>query len=92
MTAQITNVIYYLVPLIFILGGYFYVSFQKLKKIETERLQLLNSKILLEEQMAYQFKNVSKSTNILNNSIEQKLLKIKVAIFNIDFSLNEIFN
>ena len=92
MTAQITNATYYLVPLIFILGGYFYVSFQKLKKIETEKLQLLYTEILFEKDIAYQFKNKSKKTNSLNNSIEQKLLKIKLALFNIDFSLNEIFN
>lgn len=75
-----------------ILGSYFYYSFQKLKKVETKRLQLLYAEILLEKEVMQHFKKESKKTAGLNNSIEQKLLKIKVSIFNIDFSLSEIFN
>lgn len=83
---------YYLIPILVILVGYFYYSFQKLRKVETERLQFLFAEILLEKEVAHQFKNVPKKVNKLNNSIEQKISKIKVAIFNIDFSLSEIFN
>lgn len=83
---------YYLIPILVILVGYFYYSFQKLRKVETERLQFLYAEILLEKEIAHQFKNVPKKVNRLNNSIEQKISKIKVAIFNIDFSLSEIFS
>jgi len=83
---------YYLIPILVILVGYFYYSFQKLRKVETERLQLLYAEILLEKEVAHQFKNVPKKGNKLNNPIEQKISKIKVAIFNIDFNLSEIFN
>ncbi|MGY8909306.1 MAG: hypothetical protein ACKVIG_05495 [Flavobacteriales bacterium] len=89
---QILKISYYLIPVLVLFGMCFYISFQKLKKNENERIQHLYTEILLEEQMAHQFKIVSERTNILNNSIEQKLLKIKVSIFNIDFSLSEIFN
>lgn len=89
---QILKISYFLIPVLVLFGMCFYVSFQKLKKNENKRLQHLYTEILLEEEMAHQFKNVSKRTSILNNSFEQKILKIKVAIINIDFSLNEIFN
>ena len=89
---QILKISYYLIPILVILGSYYYYSFQKMKKVKTERLQLLYAEILLEKEVMQHFKKESKKTAGLNNSIEQKLLKIKVSIFNIDFSLSEIFN
>ena len=89
---QTLKVSYYLIPILVILGSYFYVSFQKLRKLKIDRLQLLYTEISHEKEIAHQFKNVPKSINTLNNSIHQKILKIKVVIINIDFSLSEIFN
>lgn len=83
---------YYLIPILVILGSYFYYSFQKLKIAETEKMQLLYEEISHEKEVAHQYKNESKEINRLRISIQQKISTIKVAIINMDFSFSEIFN
>lgn len=90
MTTQITQIAYFLFPLLFILGGYYYRSFQNLKSSESRKTALLLAEISSEKEVAYQLKSVSKETQKLNNATQEKLLKIKVGVFNIDFSLGEI--
>lgn len=91
MIDQITKISYFLLPLLFILGGYCYASFQKLKRVEVKKTQLLYAEILSEKEVAHQLKNAPKKVEKFNNATQTKLLKIRVAVFNIDFSFNEIF-
>jgi hypothetical protein len=73
------------------LSCYFYVSFQNLKKAEALKIKFLYSEISSEKEAAHQLKNVPKKVEELNKSTNNKLLKIKVVVFNFDFSFNEIF-
>lgn len=82
---------YYLVPIIFILGCYFYFSYQKLKEVEVKKLQFLQAEISSEKKVAHQLKNVPKEVEKLNNTTKIKLLKIKIDIFNTNFTLSELF-
>ena len=90
MITQLTQISYFLLPLLFILGCYCYRSFQKLKKSEAVKLQLLSAEISSEKKVAYQLKNIPKEVQKLNNVTQNKILEIKVGVFNLDFSLNEI--
>ncbi len=44
-----------------------------------------------EKKKANQLKNISEKIKKTNNSTHLKLLKIRVDIFNIDFTLSEVF-
>lgn len=90
MIAQITKISYFLIPFLIILGSSFYYSFQKLKEVETKKIKLLYAEISSEKKVAFQLENVPKVVEKINNATQNKLLKIKVAIFNVDFTLNEI--
>lgn len=92
MITQIIKVTYYLLPLILILGFYFYVSYQKLKKLEIDRLQFLYAEIASEKNIKHQLKNTPKEVKKISATTQHKLYKIKVAVFNIDFSVSEIFS
>ena len=89
---QIIKVTYYLVPLMLILGGYFYVSYKKLRKLETDKLQLLYAEISSEKELEYQFNSAFEAVEKSKISTKNKFLKIKTALFNIEFTLSEIFN
>lgn len=91
MIVQITKISYFLVPLLFILGLYFNYSFQKIKEVETKKLQFLFDEIKIEKNVSHQLKNVPKEAEKLNKSTQNKILKIKINIFNTCFSLSEIF-
>lgn len=84
--------LFILTPILFVLGFWCYYDFKKFKLKESEKLRVLfldleaekNRKICLE----------IKSESILNttNDMNKKLLIIKIDIFNLNFSLHEIFN
>ena len=92
MINQLIKLTFFLIPLLFILGAWFYYSFQKLKRLENEKLESLYAKINAEENIAMTLKNTPKETAFLMATTQNKLQNIKVAFFNINFSLNEIFN
>jgi hypothetical protein len=91
LIAQITQISYFLLPLLFILGCYFYSSLRRLKEAETKKLNLLYAEITSEKEVAHQLNKTPKEIEKINNSIHNKLLKIKVDVFNLDYSLTEIF-
>lgn len=78
--------------IIMFLGYYYYQSFQKTKKEEAKRLQLLYADILYEENQKHQLKKKIKIDNQLNSDIKTKIIKIKVDVININFTLTELFN
>jgi hypothetical protein len=78
-------------PIIIFLLLRLYNSYQKLKKSETENLNLLKMELDSEKKKANQLKNISEKIKKTNNSTHLKLLKIRVDIFNIDFTLSEVF-
>lgn len=78
-------------PIIFFLLLGFYLSYQKLKNSEIENFNLLKLELDSEKKKAHQLKNVPERIKIINNSTHLKLLKIRVDIFNIDFTLSEVF-
>ncbi len=90
MTIQITKIGYFLLAITILLMGYFYFSFQKIKKAELERLKILSNEIDTEKNIEYQLKDTSKKIQRLNKSTQFKLLQIKIDIFNINFTLSEI--
>lgn len=76
--------------IIVIIIWFFYVSYQKLKRLENEKLNLLYLTLASEKKKANQLKNVSKKVEKIEVSTQRKILKINVAIFNLEFSLKEI--
>ena len=90
MIAQITKISYFLLPLLFILGVYCYTSFQKLKKAEAIKLQLLYIELDSEKVLSEKLKLTSKKVKKRDSTLYQKLLKIKIGIFNVDFTLSEL--
>ena len=78
-------------PIIIVLLLGFYLSYQKLKESEREHFKHLYLELDSEKKKAHQLKNITERIKIINNSTQRKILQIKVDIFNIDFSLNEVF-
>lgn len=87
-TTLITTILF---PLILILIIGLYISFQKLKNSENQALQLVYLDLDKEKNIKNQLKSTSEKITSLENSTQEKILKIKVGIFNIDFTLSEIF-
>lgn len=84
-------ILFIISPIIFFLLLGLYFSYQKLKNAEIENFNLLELELDSEKKKAHQLKNVSEKIKIINNSTHLKLLKIRVDIFNIDFTLSEVF-
>lgn len=91
MTIQITKLVSFLIPFTIILISYFYFSFLTTRKSESEKLKALSTEINLEKNIKIQLKNISKELEELNKHTQNKLLQIKIGIFNIDFTLSEMF-
>ena len=68
----------------------FYVSYQKLKKSDYRNLNLLSLELASEKKLANQLNKTPKKVKNLEISINQKIIKIKVELFNINFTLKEI--
>ena len=67
-----------------------YVSYQKLKKSDYRNLNLLSLELASEKKLANQLNKTPKKVKNLEISINQKIIKIKVELFNINFTLKEI--
>lgn len=82
-----------LLILTFILALVLYLNFKKLKVKENQKLTLINNALESEKQNS---KNSSIKTHheieLLEKNTHRKFLKLRVLIFNTDFTLQEIFN
>jgi preprotein translocase subunit YajC len=87
---QLTQISIFCFLLLIIIIIHFYFSFQKLKTNENKRLNTLSSQIISEKNIATKLINISSEIATLDNFTQKKILNIKVAIFNIDFTLKEI--
>ncbi|MFC4267396.1 hypothetical protein [Polaribacter marinivivus] len=84
--------LFILTPILFVIGIWCYYDFKKFKLKESEKLSVLF--LNLEAEKKRKLFLETKSESILNtrNDINKKLLKIKIDIFILNFSLHEIFN
>ncbi|MGK0414278.1 MAG: hypothetical protein ACJA1B_002501 [Polaribacter sp.] len=80
-----------MVPSVLLILFWFSKKYQYLKYQETKRLELLYVELASEKKIAIRLKNTPKKVQELDRSIQKKLLKIRVNIFNIDFTLSEFF-
>ena len=87
---NIKEILIILVPISLILVYWYYHVYQNFKKKETKKLQLLNLEFASEKELFKALQNSSKKLKKLESKTQYKLLKIKVDILNIDFSLKEI--
>lgn len=80
-----------LVPLILSILYWFSKTYQEFKIEESKKIHLIYLELTSEKNIEHQLKETSLEIEKLENSIKNKLLIIKVAVFNIDFTLKEIF-
>ena len=71
---------------------YFLLSFKRLKMQESKRLQTVFSEIEVEKKTRLSLQNTSIQIDKLEQQTKTSFLKIRVEIFNIDFSYREIFS
>lgn len=90
VSENIKKILIILVPITLILVYWFYHVYQNLKMKETKKLQLLNLEFTSEKELFKGLQHSSKKLKKLESKTQYTLLKIKVDILNIDFSLKEI--
>lgn len=66
---------------------YFYHSYQKLKKVKTKENEFLHSEIKIEKHL----KNQLKTAKNLTFETDMKLSTIKILLFNLNYTLKELF-
>ena len=83
--------LFILTPILFALGFWCYYDFKKNKLKESEKINALFLDLELEKKRKIYLD--TKSGIVLNTSkeINKKLLKIKIDIFNLNFSIKEVF-
>ena len=69
-----------------------FVNYQKLKLTENSRLQYLVNEINTEKKISKNLEEKKTEVKQIRNKIDYQFLKIKTLVFNLDFSLNEIFS
>ena len=69
-----------------------FVNYQKLKLTENSRLQYLVNEINTEKKISKNLEKKKTEVKQIRNKIDYQFLKIKTLVFNLDFSLNEIFS
>ena len=69
-----------------------FVNYQKLKLTESNRLQYLVNEINTEKRISKNLEKKKTEVKQIRNKIDYQFLKIKTLVFNLDFSLNEIFS
>ena len=69
-----------------------FVNYQKLKLTENSRLQYLVNEINIEKKISKNLEEKKTEVKQIRNKIDYQFLKIKTLVFNLDFSLNEIFS
>ena len=69
----------------------FYYSHLKLKKSEHKKLEIISIEINQESKIEKQLVKSSTKLLVLEKNTQNKLQKLKVIIFNVDFTLSEIF-
>lgn len=84
------TIIYILTASLLPFAWIIYVYYQKYQLITSSKITSLHLEIEKEYQKAAQLKEDSKEIMLLQKRTHQKLLAIKVAIFNIDFTFKEI--
>ncbi|WP_339662960.1 hypothetical protein [uncultured Polaribacter sp.] len=87
---HINEILIILVPVTLMLILWFFKNYQELKAKETKKLHLLNLEFASEKKLFIALQNSSKELKTLELKTHYKLLKIKVDLLNIDFSLKEI--
>ncbi|MGJ8743011.1 hypothetical protein [Polaribacter sp.] len=63
-----------------------------MKETTQHKLSVIYNELEIEKKNSVQLKSVQKKVKRLEQKTFQKLVKIKVDILNIDFTLGEIFN
>ncbi len=89
MLTEILFLILLLLPIALII--YFIEDYNNTKTIEINKIHVLSSEIHIEKNIAKKLKCSNKELTALNGGIEKKIQKIKVDIFNIEYTLSEIF-
>ncbi|MDP5107163.1 MAG: hypothetical protein NWQ31_13450 [Polaribacter sp.] len=87
---HVNEILIILVPVTLMLILWFFKNYQELKTKETKKLHLLNLEFASEKKLFIALQNSSKELKTLELKTHYKLLKIKVDLLNIDFSLKEI--
>lgn len=92
LSENINKILIILVPITLMMVLWFYKNYQLLKVEETKKLQLLCLELASEKNIFIALQNSSEEINTIENKTQHKLLKIKVDLLNIDFTLKEIFS
>lgn len=91
---MISEIKIYFIILILIIASILWclLSFHKLKQKEAIKLQLINQELDCEKGMQKKLIQSKMEFSRITANIHEKLLKIKIDIFNLDFTLTEIFH
>lgn len=88
---MLTEILFPILLLSIALIIYFLEDYSYVKKNGINKIHLLSSEIQIEKSIAEKLKYSNKELTALNGGIEKKIQKIKVDIFNIEYTLSEIF-
>jgi hypothetical protein len=71
---------------------FFYLSFVKLRSQETQKIATIQTELEQERKICKALKTTPSEVSQIEEETQRKLLKIRVDILNIDFTIQEIFN
>lgn len=89
-TLTLTSVVIFLFFILLIIRLRY--SYQIFKAVENISLEPVYSAFTTEKKIANLLRGTSKKIALLNNATQEKFIKIKVGIFNLDFTLSEMIN
>lgn len=92
MITSLTQFFFFLVCITITLSICLFYYYKKLKIVENNRLQLIEEELKLEKKNSIVLENTSVEVNLFKINIQNKLLNIKTLIFNMEFTISEIFS
>ena len=83
--------LFILTPILFVIGFWCYYDFKSFKEKENSELNTLYCDLEAEKQLKERLKKTPDEIYNIEKNIHQKILKIKIDIFNLNFSIKEVF-
>lgn len=71
---------------------WFYTSYQKLRRKGTDKLATISSELEREQHISDELRNVDTTIHQMEVTTDQKFLNIRTTLFNIHYTLWEVFH
>lgn len=82
---------YFLIFLLVIFSIWTFLGIQKHQNMDSKKVKFIEIEIQKEREKALQLENVASKIIDFEKNTNQQFLKVNVAVFNLDFTLKEIF-